>query len=118
LPSGELDDDLRLDICRLTTKTLAGTAPLVRVWRYRDDEPEVAVSEVEFDLGQITVTPVASANHKIQHYTMKLQLPDDVLMMDVEPDDPVYGVSIEGRDVPMRTVIFSDKSLLGPMLNT
>lgn len=117
--SGTIEDGLRLDIYQLTTKTLADTAPLVRVWRYRDDEPEEATNQVEFDLEQISVTPpVASAKHKMKHYTLKLQLPDDVLTMDVDPDDPVYSISIEGRDAPMRTVTFSDKSLLGPMLST
>lgn len=116
--SGALECGLRLDIYQLTTKDLVDTAPLVRVWRYRDDDPEEATNQVEFDLGQISVTPVANEKHKMTHYALKLHLPDDVLTIDVDPDDPVYSISIEGRDAPMRTVTFSDKSLLGPMLST
>lgn len=115
--SGALECGLRLDIYQLTTKDLVDTAPLVRVWRYRDDDPEEATNQVEFDLDQISVTPVANEKHKMTHYALKLHLPDDVLTIDVDPDDPVYSISIEGRDAPMRTVTFSDKSLLGPMLS-
>ncbi|MEV8180531.1 hypothetical protein [Specibacter sp. NPDC078692] len=115
---GTLEGGLRLDIYQLTTKTLADTAPLVRIWRYRDDELEEATSQIEFDFEQISLTPVASDKHKLNHYTLKLHLPDDILTVDIDPDDPVYSISIEGRDAPMRTVTFSDQSMLGPMLRT
>lgn len=106
--SGNLEDGLRIDIYQLTAKALDDVAPLVRIWRYCDDEPEEATNELEFDFDRIPVKPVTGEEHQLKHYVLKLKLPDDILTAKVEPGDPVYSVSIEGRDAPIRTTTFAN----------
>lgn len=107
--SGSVDDGLRADIYQMTSKALDDTAPLVRIWRYANGDPEDATSEVDFDFSTTPVNPVADEKYQMRHYVLKIELPADILTANVDPGDPVYSFSIEGRDAPMRTVTFASK---------
>lgn len=108
--SGDLESELRVDLFQMTTTNLDDTAPLVRIWRYVEDELEEATSEAVFDFERTPVQPTAGEKYQMKHYVLKLQMPNDLTSLDVESGEPVYSVSIEGRDSPMRTVTFVDKT--------
>lgn len=116
--SGTLDDGLRLDIYQLTTKTLEDTAPVVRVWRYTPDgDITEANSEVGFTLDEIPATEAANEEYRAKHHRVEIDIPDGITSSAAEPGDPVYSISVESRDAPMRTVSFTDESQLTPALS-
>jgi len=116
--SGTLDDGLRLDIYQLTTKTLEDTAPAVRVWRYTPDgDITEASSEIEFTLDEAPATEAVNEEYRAKHHQVQIELPEGITRSAAEDGDPLYSISVESRDAPMRTVSFTDESQLAPTLS-
>jgi len=116
--SGTLDDGLRLDIYQLTTKTLEDTAPTVRVWRYTPDgDITEASSEIEFTLDEAPATEAVNEEYRAKHHQVQIELPEGITRSAAEDGDPLYSISVESRDAPMRTVSFTDESQLAPTLS-
>lgn len=116
--SGTLDDGLRLDIYQLTTKNLDDTAPAVRVWRYTSGgDITEAVSEIGFALDEVPAIEAVNDEYRAKHHRMQIELPEGITRSEAEIGDPLYSISVESRDAPMRTVSFTDESQLAPTLN-
>ncbi|WP_460530437.1 hypothetical protein [Humibacter ginsengiterrae] len=116
--NGTLADGLLVAIYQLTTKNLNERAPLVRLWRYTDSEEgiEEVTGDLVLDLEDIPSSAAGNEQHTLKRHTLHLELPADLLSVPVSAGDPVYSISIEGRDAPMRTVTFDDESDLGESL--
>lgn len=116
--TGNLESGLIVAIYQLTTKNLKERAPAVRVWRYTDSDDGIEEVEGEFtlDLDEVPGTAAGNDQHTLKKHTLQLELPADLLTANAEIGDPVYSISIEGRDAPMRTVTFDDESDLGNTL--
>jgi hypothetical protein len=111
--SGTREGGLNLLIWQLTTKQLDERAPLVRFWRYQDDDLVELPSSVELDLDQVEAPEATGEDYRLKRYHLQVELSKDLSTADVDVGDPVYSISIEGRDAPMRTVSFMDQSELG-----
>lgn len=98
--TGDEKHGLVFVIDQMTTKGLSATAPLVRVWHYDEaDEPTEAQAKV--DLQEVPASQATNSSYEMRRHRLHVELP---LTGGVVPGRRVFGVSIEGRDAPMRTV--------------
>lgn len=115
--SGSVIEGLQLDIYQLTTRTLEDSAPAVRVWRYTPEgDIAEAGSEIGFTLDKVPATEVMNEEYRAKRHRLEVELPEGIASSAAETGDPVYSISVESRDAPMRTVSFTDESRLEPSL--
>ena len=107
---------LTLTIDHFMTIRLIEQAPLVRFWKYEDGDPVEQSEGLTVDLAQVTAPEAANETYRLKRYTIVAELPDDLGEAPVDPGDPLYSVSFENGDAPMRTVALEDESDLGPGL--
>lgn len=104
---------LTLTIDHFMTKRLAEQAPLVRLWKYEREEPVEQGAGLTVDLVQVAAPEASNETYRLRRYTIVAELPDDLGEEAADPGDPLYSISFEGPDAPMRTVAFMDKIELG-----
>ncbi|MGC4104878.1 MAG: hypothetical protein QM753_00805 [Thermomicrobiales bacterium] len=105
--------ELILTIDHFMTKRLAEQAPLVRFWKYENQEPVEQSEGLTVDLGRVEAPEASNETYRLRRYTIVAELPGDLGETAVDPGDPLYSISLEGPDAPMRTVAFVDESDLG-----
>jgi len=110
---GDAEAGLTVVVDQVVSTALPVRSPLVQIWHYPDgEEPR----QVEVDLDRYGSTTVRHPDRTMRRYRLLLDLPA------IPPDDggtadndvPLLTVSVTGRDAPMRTVFFEDRSLLPP----
>lgn len=133
--AGDAEQGLLLTIDQLTAADLPVTAPYVRLWRYHENEP-VEATTAELQLAATSATVLERAEHRMARYRLHVQLPNTVRrilaargtvsrLRDVpdalapgltrsKHDQTLYAISIEGRDAPMRTTSWTDRTQLQP----
>lgn len=105
---------LQLVIWQLTNKHLDERAPLVRFWRHVGDDLVEQSNDLTLDFDKNKDGEATNDGYKLKRHRIVLELPEVITVgEDVDPGDALYSISIEGRDAPMRTVTFDDKSELG-----
>lgn len=105
---GDREDGLEVIIDQMTSAGLPERAPRIRLWRYRsEDEPEER--SVSFDLDEHPSTVAAKREYVMKRHRLLVEFPPTSQTVG---NNKVLGVSIEGRDAPMRTVFFEDHSHL------
>ncbi|MGC4190532.1 MAG: hypothetical protein QM589_04760 [Thermomicrobiales bacterium] len=104
---------LTLVIDHIMTKRLPEQAPLVRFWKYEHDEPVEQSDGLTVDLGHVVAPEASNETYRLRRYTIVAELPDNLGEAMVDPGDPLYSISFENGDAPMRTVAFIDESDLG-----
>lgn len=98
--AGDERAGLLVTIDQMTTPTLPAPAPLVRVWHYdEDDEPTDATAEV--DLREIPDSRASSSEYAMRRYRVLVEVPGH--LRNRASGSRLVGISIEGRDSPMRT---------------
>lgn len=108
---------LHLVISHLTTKTIEEKAPLVRFWKYEGDDVVEQSEGLTVDLAHVMAPEATNDTYRLKRYTIAAELPDDLGEAEVDPGDPLYSISFEGRDAPMRTVAFVNESDLSDALS-
>lgn len=104
--SGDEQRGLCLSVDQMTIVGLPTRAPLVRVWHYRDDEPEEHALAV--DLDEFDEAVAKSETYRMTRHRVAVELPS---RHDSDQQaGRILSVSIEGRDAPMRTVSIQDQS--------
>lgn len=110
---GDAEAGLTVVVDQVASTTLPVRSPLVQVWHYPGgEEPR----QVEVDLDRYGSATVRHPDRTMRRYRLLLDLPA------IPPDDggtadddvPLLTVSVTGRDAPMRTVFFEDRSRLPP----
>lgn len=110
---GDAEAGLTVVVDQVASTTLPVRPPLVQVWHYPGgEEPR----QVEVDLDRYGSATVRHPDRTMRRYRLLLDLPA------IPPDDggtadddvPLLTVSVTGRDAPMRTVFFEDRSRLPP----
>lgn len=104
---------LTLVVSHLTNKRIEERAPLIRFWKYEEDEPIEHSEGLTVDLDQVDAPEATGEVYRLKRYTIVAELPDDLGEATVDPGDPLYSISFEGPDAPMRTVAFVNESDLG-----
>lgn len=108
--SGDQDRGVLLAIDQMTTRGLADRAPLIRVWHYREGEPEENTPTA--DLDSVSATTAMNDEYVMKRHHLDVQLPTE--FENSEHEGPLLSISIEGRDSPMRTVTVQDASKFPP----
>lgn len=99
--TGDETRGLQFVIDQMTTKGLPVIAPLVRVWHYDEtDEPTQAQAQV--DLQEVSASQATNGSHEMRRHNLRLVMPFQPIGDGL--GHRLIGVSIEGRDAPMRTV--------------
>lgn len=115
--SGSETKGLRLDLYTLATRILEPRVPRVRLWRYTPDgDPIEAADSIELELDRLPTPTKSNDDLSLRHHILELELPDRLADLDVDAGDPVYSISLEGDDAPMRATAFADSTELGDRL--
>lgn len=104
---------LTLTIDHFMTRTIPEQAPLIRFWKYEHEEPVEQAEGLTVDLSRVHAPEASNEHYRLRRYTIEAELPEELGEQGVDPGDPLYSISLEGRDAPMRTVAFVDDSELG-----
>jgi len=96
--------ELRVIIDQMSTATLDAIAPLVRLWRYIDDEPQED-NRPEVDLEPLPVRAAEKDGRVMRRHHVHIEIPEHAAASE---ETLLIGLSIEGRDAPMRTVAIED----------
>ncbi|CAN0455701.1 unnamed protein product [Phaeothamnion confervicola] len=107
---------LTLTIDHFMTRTIAEQAPLIRFWTYEQAKPVEQSTGLTVDLAHVVAPEAANERYRLKRYTIVAELPDDLGEASVDAGDPLYSISFENGDAPMRTVAFIDESVLGETL--
>lgn len=110
---GNRDEGLHLTISQLTNKELDERAPLVRFWKHQRDDLVEQSEGLTLDFDEYKAPEVSNDVYRLKRYHIIAELPEEIVDADVDVGDAVYSISLEGRDAPMRTVTFVDRSDLG-----
>lgn len=110
---GNLDKGLHLTISQLTNKELDERAPLVRFWKHQGDDLVEESDGLTLDFDEYKAPEVSNDVYRLKRYHIIAELPEEIDEAEVDVGDAVYSISLEGRDAPMRTVTFVDRSELG-----
>lgn len=106
--AGNEQHGLLLTIDQMTTAGLDVRSPLIRAWRYRDGEP--VEQQLRLDPDGLESATATNDAYIMTRYRLQLELPSG--HVPERDGDAVLTVSVEGRDAPMRTVTFADKTTL------
>lgn len=109
---------LTLTLDHFMTRRLVEQAPLVRFWRYEAGDPVEQSAGLTVDLAHVVAPEAANETYRLKRYTIVSELPEDLGEGEVDPGEPLYSISVENGDAPMRTVAFIDDSDLGDGLTT
>lgn len=104
--TGDEQHGLILTIDQMSNADLRARAPLIRVWHYKDDEPEEHALDV--DLEHVESTIAQNDDYVMARHHVQVVLPSDY--DHAHTDGKVLSVSIEGRDAPMRTVSTQERT--------
>lgn len=104
---------LALTVSHIMTRRMPEQAPLVEFWKYEDGEPVERTEGLTVNLAQVDAPEASNETYRLKRYTIVAELPDDLGEDEVDPGDPLYSISFENGDAPMRTVAFADESELG-----
>lgn len=104
---GNEHNGLQLVIDQMTSVGLDTRAPLIRLWQYIDDEP--LERELFVDLEDVPAAAATKGNYTMRRHRVAIEVPQ---VSEPNEDTMLLGVSIEGRDAPMRTVAVQDHSTL------
>lgn len=117
---GNLQTGLQILIYQLTSKHLDQKSPLVRFWQYPNDsgDPEEDSSHISVNLDDLPAGTAGDETYTLRRHRVDVAFPHEIDLDAVDPDDPVFSISIEGKDAPMRSVSFIDTSELPPDLKT
>lgn len=105
--------ELQLVIDQMTSSDLTVRAPLLRLWHYVDDEP--SERQLVVDLDAVPLTQALKDGYAMRRHRVATLMPPFV---GASVGTVLLGVSIEGRDAPMRTVAIQDHSKLPSCLQT
>ena len=105
--TGDENRGLMFVIDQMTTKGLSATAPLVRVWHY-DEAGEPTEAQAQVDLQEVPATQAVNGAYEMRRHHLYVDFPD---MRSLIRPGRLFGVSIEGRDAPMRTLHVAPWSL-------
>jgi hypothetical protein len=109
---------LTLIVDHFMTRRLVEQAPLVRFWKHETGEPVEQSAGLPVDLAHVVAPEAANERYRLKRYTIMAELPEDLGEAEGNPGDPLYSISFENGDAPMRTVAFIDESDLGAGLTT
>jgi hypothetical protein len=104
---GDETAGLQLVIDQMTSDGLVARAPLIRLWQYVDDEPEER--QLSVDLDEIPAAAATKNGYTMRRHRLMVEVPE---APKTREDTMLLGVSVEGRDAPMRTVAVEDRSSL------
>lgn len=104
---------LTLTVDHFMTRRLVEQAPLIRFWKYETGEPVEQSAGLTVDLAHVVAPEAANERYRLKRYTIMAELPEDLGEAEGDPGDPLYSISFENGDAPMRTVAFVDESYLG-----
>lgn len=108
--SGTYEDGIILDVFQLTTRHAEERAPLARVWYYLPDEAVEGGNTIIYDLEEVESPQADKGPFLLRRYTFKLDRLKGLEAAPVNAGETVYRFSIDGRDAPLRSVSFQDKS--------
>lgn len=103
---GDQDRGVLVAIDQMTSPGVQDRSPLVRVWHYRDGEPEEHT--LTADLDSVGATTARNDEYVMKRHHLEVALPAGFDISNHR--GPILSVSVEGRDAPMRTVSIQDKS--------
>jgi hypothetical protein len=104
---GNQQGGIQLTIDQMTSTELVARAPLIRAWQYVNDEPEER--EILVDLEEHPAASATKGDHTMRRHRVAFDVPPPPESKD---EAILLGVSVEGRDAPMRTVVIQDHSTL------
>lgn len=103
---GDQERGMLIAVDQITSLDVPDRAPLIRVWHYRDGEPEEHT--LTADLDSVVATTARNDEYVMKRHNLEFALP---AAFDISRHEgPILSVSIEGRDAPMRTVSVQDRS--------
>ncbi|QGH68691.1 hypothetical protein [Pseudactinotalea sp. HY158] len=106
---GGTDRALILTIEQLTTTGLPSKAPLVRVWHY-DDRDEPTEREAKVDLEVLETLIVSTDTHTMRRYHLEIEIPKSEHTGRSQDEPRLLGLSMEGRDAPMRSISYAART--------
>jgi hypothetical protein len=109
--SGTREGGVSMVIWQLTTRHREERAPLVRLWRFSEKDADDQTTT--HDLDQVAFREGSKGPFRLRRYDFALDIPRSLPVAAVKVGDPVYRITIEGRDAPLRAVSFQDDSDLG-----
>ena len=102
-------DALHLVIEQMTTLGLKARAPFIRLWNYPETDEQPAEAPLTLDLEHVANSSATGDAYTMNRFRLHVELPSS-------PHRPgqerILTISVEGRDTPMRTVFYTDKTNL------
>lgn len=87
-------------------------APLVRIWRHRPDGTSEHDSTIENDLEELKSAEESKGPFRLRYHAFRLDTLKNLDQAPVSAGEPMYRLSIDGRDSPLRAFSFQDESNL------
>jgi hypothetical protein len=85
----------------------------VRFWEHQDDDLAEQPDSLTLDFDHYQAPEATNDDYRLKRYHILAELAEELSIPDIDVGDAVYGISLEGRDAPMRTVTFMDQSDFG-----
>lgn len=111
--SGTREDGVSMVIWQLTTRHHQERAPLVRIWKYRNEADAKKAQDITHDLDLIESPEASKGPFRVRRFDFSIGVPTRRTLASVAAGVVIYRFTIEGRDAPLRAVSFQDDSDLG-----
>jgi len=111
--SGTREDGMWMVIWQLTTRHQQERAPLVRVWKYRNEADTKQAKEITYDLDTVESPEATKGPFRVRRFDFSIGIPTELTSAAVTAGCVIYRFTLEGRDAPLRAVSFQDDSDLG-----